>query len=634
MPNTYIVKALTSYIENPNPCYALMLKGKWGCGKTYLVNQWIEDTFKNSVKKDDVVLEPIRVTLYGMTDTEQITKAIDRQLHPFLYSKAAKIGSNILKIAGKVVLRTDLDFNSDGKNDATLTTSLDSLSFLASKDETIKPNSLKLLVFDDLERSHIPMKRLLGYINYFVEYCGCHVMIVGDESKITDPNDKKILDDFKEKTVGKEFEVIPDMTAAIDYFINNDLPLTEWLKYRKTFILDCFRSTRCDNLRLLRQCLYDFSVLYNEIDEHLLKEGDTFLTSLLGSYIVTYCEYRGENRDLFKDWDWSYFNGLCGDERTKERISNLQKKYSSLVNYYKIEVLDTSHVKQIIHEIETGQSVKVYVEKSLNQLQGKESPQDKLAVFVNLSNEEFEQAYNELVDDIKISKSPNLHILGRSLALLVFFDYKKIQTITEDTVSLAKELIAHLYSSIDNKDDLYQARNALYQGISSYGKFYEYPLGKEISDFATAMFEKSNSELKNKMEEVLLNIDNDSIERLIELSNESTPDHRCEYRLTSVFKHIDADIFSDRILNLNNKSIRKLCQFFYQHYEFYCGLENGCNCYAEDLPILQHVIKRLESELPNRTRVDGYVLENLIKYVDGAIRRADGENNPINISDD
>ena len=223
MPNSYIVKALTSYIENPNPCYALMLKGKWGCGKTYLINQWIEDTFKNPVKKDDVVLEPIRVTLYGMTSTEQITKAIDRQLHPFLYSKAAKIGANILKIAGKVVLRTDLDFNSDGKNDATLTTSLDSLSFLASRDETIKPNSLKLLVFDDLERSHIPMKQLLGYINYFVEYCGCHVMIVGDESKITDSKDKKILDDFKEKTVGKEFEVEPNIDAAIAHFVD-ELP--------------------------------------------------------------------------------------------------------------------------------------------------------------------------------------------------------------------------------------------------------------------------------------------------------------------------------------------------------------------------------------------------------------------------
>ena len=156
MQNCHIISSLNAYIENPDPRYALMLKGKWGCGKTYLVNQWIEDALKNIEKKDDVVLEPIRISLYGMTATEQITKAIDRQLHPFLYSKFAKVGAGILKIAGKVVLRTDFDFNSDGNNDATLSTSLDSLSFLASKDKDIKPDSLKLMVFDDLERSHIP----------------------------------------------------------------------------------------------------------------------------------------------------------------------------------------------------------------------------------------------------------------------------------------------------------------------------------------------------------------------------------------------------------------------------------------------------------------------------------------------
>ena len=89
MQNCHIISSLNAYIENPDPRYALMLKGKWGCGKTYLVSQWIEDAFKNIEKKDDVVLEPIRISLYGMTATEQITKAIDRQLHPFLYSKFA-----------------------------------------------------------------------------------------------------------------------------------------------------------------------------------------------------------------------------------------------------------------------------------------------------------------------------------------------------------------------------------------------------------------------------------------------------------------------------------------------------------------------------------------------------------------
>ena len=190
------------------------------------------------------------------------------------------------------------------------------------------------------------------------------------------------------------------------------------------------------------------------------------------------------------------------------------------------------------------------------------------------------------------------------------------------------------YELIDNKDDLYKARNIFSQGISSYGKFYEYPIGKDISDFATEKFEQRNNELNNKMEEALLTIDNNNIVRLIELSSESTPDHSCDYRMTSIFKNIDANIFSERILNLNNKSIRELCLFFSQHYEFYCRLGNDCNHYAEDLPILHLVKEKLESKLSNRNGVDGYMLRNLIKYINGAIARAKGENNPINISDD
>ena len=34
--NTLILDFLNSYADNTNPQYAVMLKGKWGCGKTHL----------------------------------------------------------------------------------------------------------------------------------------------------------------------------------------------------------------------------------------------------------------------------------------------------------------------------------------------------------------------------------------------------------------------------------------------------------------------------------------------------------------------------------------------------------------------------------------------------------------------
>lgn len=38
--NSLILDFLDSYAGNPNPQYAVMLKGKWGCGKTHLIKQW------------------------------------------------------------------------------------------------------------------------------------------------------------------------------------------------------------------------------------------------------------------------------------------------------------------------------------------------------------------------------------------------------------------------------------------------------------------------------------------------------------------------------------------------------------------------------------------------------------------
>lgn len=59
---------------NPDPQYAVLLKGKWGCGKTHFINHWI-DAYKGNPTTEQV-LESIYVSLYGLSDTKQITTAI------------------------------------------------------------------------------------------------------------------------------------------------------------------------------------------------------------------------------------------------------------------------------------------------------------------------------------------------------------------------------------------------------------------------------------------------------------------------------------------------------------------------------------------------------------------------------
>lgn len=132
------------------------------------------------------------------------------------------------------------------------------------------------------------------------------------------------------------------------------------------------------------------------------------------------------------------------------------------------------------------------------------------------------------------------------------------------------------------------------------------------------------------MEEVLINLNDDNVEELIKLSNEPTPDHHCSYKMTSVFQNINAKTFANNILNLSNDGLNSLRQFFSIHYEFHCILGNGCNRFSEDLPILKKVKDIVKKELPNRVSVNKYMLTHLLRYIEGAISRASGENDAIN----
>lgn len=628
--NENISQYLLKYVTNPDPRYAVMLKGKWGCGKSHFIQKWIKE-YKDEIKKGNVVIEPIYVSLYGLKETSQITEAIDRALHPFLYSKGAELAKGVFKLAGKVIFKTSIDLDNNGKEDLSMDATLDSLSLLTSRNNNEVVT--KIIVFDDLERCLIDMKLILGYINSFVEHGACHVIIVGDETHIDDDK-KQQLFEFKEKTIGREFEIKPDVVGAINYFLTDDVPLAEWLTKQKDYILDCFEATQCNNLRLLRQCLYDFNNLYNELDVNLVKKGTSYIKSLLGAYIATYCEYRGENRDIIKAWDWAYMIGIThvDNDKTKEQIKSMQSKYLCIGDKYQIDVLNADNIQHIVNEMETGLSNKGYVENQLKQLSGDTSIQEKLADFTKLSNDDFEVAYIKLERDIKANNIPNIYMMGRSLALMIYFNSKQIHTLDSDVIKIAREHIKNYFIDINSKDELYKAKLAFVRGLESYVRVENNDLAKDICNYTISIFDKRNIELKDKMEEALLSLSDENVASLFKLSMETTPDQHGTYKLSPIFKNIDATIFANKILSLSNSSLQPLCEFFAMHYEFPYILNSGNNRFTDDLPKIKQIRDILEREIQNRCSVNKYNLNHLLKYVDGAIRRAEGENNPIDIS--
>ena len=320
------------------------------------------------------------------------------------------------------------------------------------------------------------------------------------------------------------------------------------------------------------------------------------------------------------------------NDKTKEQIKSMQSKYHCIGDKYQIDVLNADNIQHIVNEMETGLSNKGYVENQLKQLSGDTSIQEKLADFTKLSNDDFEVAYIKLEQDIKANNIPNIYMMGRSLALMIYFDYKLIHTLDSDVIIIAKEYIENYFVAINNKEELYKAKLAFVRGLESYVRVENNDLAKDICSYAISIFDKRNIELKDKMEEALLSLNDENIASLFKLSLETTPDQHSAYRLMPIFKNIDATIFANNILSLSNSSLQPLCEFFAMHYEFPCNLSNGYNSFTDDLPKLQQIRDILEREIQNRCSVNKYNLNHLLKYVNGAIRRAEGENNPIDIS--
>ena len=68
--NKNIENILNEYMKNPDPQHAVFLKGDWGCGKTFFVNNWL-NSYKKKIPEEQI-LKPVMVSFYGLSEIKQI----------------------------------------------------------------------------------------------------------------------------------------------------------------------------------------------------------------------------------------------------------------------------------------------------------------------------------------------------------------------------------------------------------------------------------------------------------------------------------------------------------------------------------------------------------------------------------
>lgn len=624
--NENIVKFLNGYMMNPDPQYAVLLKGKWGCGKTHFINHWI-DAYKGNPTTEQV-LESIYVSLYGLSDTKQITTAINRVICPILYGKAAKAGKVLAKIASAMVLKHEVDLNYDGISDLSINIGIDSLSKFKSNDSLA--NSKKLLIFDDLERCDIPMKKLLGYLNFFVEQCNCHLIVIGDEDKIAEGENKKIFGEFKEKTIGREFEIATDIHSALDTFVNQT-PKNDFVVGHQEQIEKFFAMTECDNLRILRQALWDFARFEESMTGFSEDERyENIMIHVLGTYIISYCEYRGKNHQLFDAWIQYAIKGQQFDkekiENLKSQLGYLHQRYNNvcqrLSNYqtFKIEF-----VERVLLELNTGNSIKDYVGKEYFAPIAEVRSWARINEVYAMSNKEFISFYRTLIDDICGIQVTSMKNLGYAIAYLVYLDSRAIKEFDEKDFNNICEALPKYWEAFQDEESVYDARMAFSRGVNSYMTTEKLKRLPEICAKFNEEYENRLKMSKNLMTRTLEELSDSNVDELCTLNKQALPDHSCTYDMVSIFNHVDMDKLMDNLLNLSNESLNSFTHFIRDRYYLSYNMSDWIHETNDDIKPLEKLKEKVDEVIKTEKYIRKAAFMNLSKSLDGAIKRCKGD---------
>lgn len=272
MKEDQINQAISDYLLTAVTSYALMISGKWGCGKTFYYKKYISpDTILKTKSVNDKEGEKnyksIYISLYGVENVEEISKRIFLELIPKTGdSKAAGI---LRTIGGKMVSAASNFFN---------------LGDLNLKIEEIKDiYDLKncVITFDDLERIGGDIEQLdkvLGFINYLSEHDNIKILLLTNENELVERFGDK-WSKTKEKIVNQTIPFSVNYDNIINGIIGSFKQFDNYFNFLKTnsdLIFKAFGRSKSDNLRTLKYSLERFLKLF---DLFYKSKEDEFITS-------------------------------------------------------------------------------------------------------------------------------------------------------------------------------------------------------------------------------------------------------------------------------------------------------------------------------------------------------------------
>lgn len=456
-------KKIHKYVEDyckleKAPEYAILIKGKWGSGKTWFINELIKSF-------DEKKIKTLHISLYGMTGFTDIEEEFFRKLHPTLSSKKMMLLGKVAKGILKTAINVDLD--GDGKKDGSISSAIPDFNLA----EYFNNTENFVLFFDDVERCSIPINDLLGYINHFVEYGGYKVVLIANEEEIINSSDDGVkYRRIKEKLIGKTFEIEPEIGDALDSFLDS---YPEHRRYKnivssKTLIQELYLQSGYKNLRHLKQAITEFGIFVSDLTVKA-QENEELIKKLLINFLVFSFEIKSGN---ITPIEISKIKNSTLRRALKTTISTDEEKYVdisikySLFNSYELVLNADEWILILDKGIFDPKDIMITLESSQYLLDDKSPSWKKLWYALELEYEDVKELVKTVISEYDNREYKHqqivMHVLG------IFLQLKKIGIIKKNNETLVKEakkyidylfknnlliqprsLVSHLYDSYD-----------------------------------------------------------------------------------------------------------------------------------------------------------------------------------------
>lgn len=538
--NLHIKKYFDNYIKSDKSEFAVLLTAKWGTGKTFFINKYIEDYTKEECKF-------IKISLFGINDLKLIDEKIYQQIHPILGHKYVKFAGSILKNGVKLGI-PNIDFNGDSKSDLNV-----NFDMKSNFDDYFSKNKSKkklVFIFDDLERTKLDFRLFLGYINSILEELQYKIIIITDEKKLAD----KEYIEFKEKVIGKTFELQQeDIHSIIKTFVEEYSNKTKNILNEniETLIDVVCKNNDSINLRVLKQSIMAFEYSFECLEDKFV-ENKEFIKQLIRNYFILSREIK---------------TGVFNNQEKNEKSEKLKF----------IDILKKNEINQYIFtdDIWSDILIKSYLDKDILEvnIEGTSyfiKKQDepswyKLWYFRKLNDDEFDSAFLDMKDKFIKNNYTNEAELLHVIALLIFFYKEKLSEYSIDSIEKQVDRNISLFKSKEQwGKKLLNRNNMIFGGFGlgfmnsndvDFVKIYNKILKENEEYFYNQKVLKDKDEL-----ELFLKSIRDGDENYLKSFFSE------KYQDIPILKDLDATKFVDTLYNSQNKVIQLLGEILSSRY--------------------------------------------------------------------